>query len=345
MESLVKLNIEDLLNCINGKDPLGEDLKVKIPPHNKVKDEFNKFINTEIAQRRKKSSITNMRKFHNFIKQTMLTNITKLLKSKEINLLDIAVGRGGDMFKWNNAGIKHVFGFDKSNESINSINPFDQGAKERYRLNKINTLIEYHVGDAMMPSADLVQNFIRFQSEHPISIISCQFAMHYFFKDLKFVENVFHVFSKYLPSGGYFFGTTTNASKIKTFLKEKESNELFDIKKTRKSNEYTFKINDTLDKGNYFNTIGESVEYFVNFNDLIEIAKKYNLEPVYIDVFEKIPGKPNEYPVNRNEKYEPQFVSFEQIYNLKNHGGWNGTLTPNETILNGMYTTFLFKKK
>ena len=345
MESIVKLNIEDLLSCINGKDQSGEDLKVKIPPHNKVKDEFNKFINTEIAERRKKSSISHMRKFHNFIKQTMLVNITKVLKSKDINLLDIAVGRGGDMFKWNNAGIKHVFGFDKSNESINSINPFDQGAKERYRLNKIDTLIEYHVGDAMIPSADLIQNFIRFQSEHPIRIISCQFAMHYFFKDLKFVDNVFHVFSGYLQPGGYFFGTTTDASKLKQFIKEKKPNELFDIKKTRTKNEYTFKINDTLDQGNYFNTIGESVEYFVNMDDLIAIAKKYNLEPVYSNMFEKIPGKPNEYPVNKNEKYEPQFVSFEQIYSLNNHGGWNGTLTPNESVLNSMYTTFLFKKK
>ena len=78
-------------------------------------------------------------KFHNFIKQQLLTVITKFVKN-DINLLDIAVGRGGDMFKWNTAGVANVFGFDKNETSINSINPFDQGAKERLRLNKINTI-------------------------------------------------------------------------------------------------------------------------------------------------------------------------------------------------------------
>ena len=79
MESLVKLDIEDLLNCINGKDQDGNDFKVIHPPHNKVKDEFNKFINKEISQRRKKSTISSMRNFHNFIKKTMLINICNLI--------------------------------------------------------------------------------------------------------------------------------------------------------------------------------------------------------------------------------------------------------------------------
>ena len=70
MDSLVKLNIEDLLHCINGKDEEGNDFKVKHVPHNKVKDEFNKFINNEISQRRKKSTISSMRNFHNYIKKS-----------------------------------------------------------------------------------------------------------------------------------------------------------------------------------------------------------------------------------------------------------------------------------
>ena len=107
--SLVKLNIEDLLNCINGKDSEGNDLKVKIPPHKKVKDEFNKFINHEISQRRKKSSISSMRSFHNFIKKHLLYVIVQLIHSKQINLLDIAVGRGGDLAKWNKSNIKFVY--------------------------------------------------------------------------------------------------------------------------------------------------------------------------------------------------------------------------------------------
>ena len=140
--SLVKLNIEDLLNCINGKDSEGNDLKVKIPPHKKVKDEFNKFINHEISQRRKKSSISSMRSFHNFIKKHLLYVIVQLIHSKQINLLDIAVGRGGDLAKWNKNNIKYVFGFDKSEKSITNTDPEDQGAFEMATKGLDKNLIE-----------------------------------------------------------------------------------------------------------------------------------------------------------------------------------------------------------
>jgi mRNA (guanine-N7-)-methyltransferase len=338
MENIVKLNIEDLLNCINGKDSDGKDYKVQIPPHNKVKDEFNKFINQEISERRKKSSIGSMRKFHNFIKQTLLTVISN--KLNEVNLLDIAVGRGGDMFKWNTAGISNVFGFDKNETSINSINPFDQGAKERLRLNKINTKVSYEVGDAMNPSADLVQKIINFDKIHPINIISCQFAMHFFFKSDTYLENVFKVFTPFLKKGGYFFGTTVDGKKIKEQL-TKEPVNLFEIKKTKVKNEYTFKINDIFDKGNYFNSTGESTEYLVDFEKLITLASKYNLKPVFLNFFESIPGTKG---YATNNIYNPHFVSFEEIYNLPNHGNWKGKLSPDEIILNSLYSTFVFVK-
>lgn len=341
MENIVKLNIEDLLNCINGKDSDGKDYKVRIPPHNKVKDEFNKFINKEVSDRRKKSTIGPMRKFHNFIKQQLLTVITKFDKN-EINLLDIAVGRGGDMFKWNNAGVANVFGFDKNETSINSINPFDQGAKERLRLNKINTNVIYEVGDAMNPTADLVQKIINFDKVHPINIISCQFAMHFFFKSDTYLENIFKVFTPFLKKGGYFFGTTIDGKKIKEQL-TKEPINLFELEKTKKiKNEYTFKINDIFDEGNYFNSTGKSTEYFVDFNKLINIASKYNLKPVFLNFFEPIPGTKG---FATNDITNPHFVSFEEIYNLPNHGGWDkGKLSPDEMILNSLYSTFVFAK-
>ena len=338
-ESLVKLNIEDLLNCINGKNEVGEDYKVKQPPHNKVKDEFNKFINHEISERRKKSSVSSMRKFHNFIKKQMLYVIVKLIHSENINLLDIAVGRGGDMFKWNELKIKNVFGFDKSDTAINSINPFDQGAKERLRINPVQTNIYYEVGDAMHPTGELVQKIKEFNSKNQINIISCQFAMHYFFKNDAYLDNIFKVFTFFLKKGGYFFGTTTSGNKILENINVK--NPLFEINKTKVENEYTFTINDTFDKGNYFNSSGESVEYIVDFKKLISIADKYNLKPVYLNLFEPIPGTKS-YAIN--DIINPHFVSFEEIYNLKNHGGFKGKLNPNEIVLNNLYSTFVFIK-
>ena len=49
----------------------------------------------------------------------------------------------------------------------------------------------------------------------PINIISCQFAMHFFFKSDTYLENIFKVFTPFLKKVGYFFGTTVDGRKIK----------------------------------------------------------------------------------------------------------------------------------
>jgi hypothetical protein len=45
--------------------------------------------------------------------------------------LDIAVGRGGDIAKWDKAGINYVYGFDQSEQSIYSKDPNNEGAVKR----------------------------------------------------------------------------------------------------------------------------------------------------------------------------------------------------------------------
>ena len=265
----VKLSIEDLLGCINN-----EENKVIKPPHNNVKDEFDKFVNNEIKTRRKNSTISSMRGFHNFIKETLIINIANYFKPNSVSLLDIAVGRGGDMFKWSNAGISNVYGFDKSDTSINSINPFDQGAKERYSKSKKNIScsdIVYNVGDAVQPTVELMKSIVAFMDNHGLikntnpgfEIISCQFAMHYFFKSKIELENVFQAFIPLLKKGGYFIGTTVNGANINK-LSSPYKTQLLEITKSKPKKDfgskYTFKINDSVDQGNYFNTIDASVE-------------------------------------------------------------------------------------
>ena len=44
------------------------------------------------------SDIDNLRKFHNWIKLQIITDAK--LKTQGKSLLDVAVGRGGDIFKW-----------------------------------------------------------------------------------------------------------------------------------------------------------------------------------------------------------------------------------------------------
>jgi len=369
MDTFIKPSLEDLLGCINGKDQDGKDFVVvkkrENDPDRLVKVEFEKYVNRKNDERRKMSTVSNLRSFHNFIKQTLITNVTNLYKSQhpkeQISLLDIAVGRGGDMWKWAEAGIANVYGFDKSTESINSINPFDQGAKERYLKAKEKfkkfPLCEYNVGNAIQPTPELIDSIQSFSIKHKLinknpkfsgfQIMSCQFAMHYFFHSEVALRNVLGVFSNFLRTGGYFIGTTVDGRKITKLLgKEKNYNsDLLSIEKRYSAETptdpfgkgYIFRLNDTVDKGNYFNTIGESLEYLVYFEKLIKIASEYNLQPVYLNFFERI--KNNEY--TRTDYPIPHFVSFEEIYKLVN---FKKQLNPNEIEINNLYSTFVFIK-
>ena len=63
---------------------------------------------------RNNSYFINMRKFHNSIKKGLYDKYANGVS----NLLEIAVGKGGDLSKWNGNNIKHVVGYDIDEKSI-----------------------------------------------------------------------------------------------------------------------------------------------------------------------------------------------------------------------------------
>ena len=342
INDLVNLKLNDLIACINKPG-----LNVMDPPGESVKKQFSLFVNKEISDRRKNSSISSLRSFHNEIKRQLIENISRL--SGKTSLLDIAVGRGGDISKWKSSNIRNVFGFDKSRDSIESINPFNQGARERLRnFRGVKVEIEFGVGDATQPTPELLKSIQQFMLRKNISgfeILSCQFALHYFFQSETALRTVFENFGKLVKPGGYFIGTSVDGQRIIDLLKQNRqfNSTLLTVTKSYKAvaprskynNMYTFKINDSFDQGNYFNTMGESVEYLVFIQELTRIAKEYNFEPQHFNFFEPIPNKRDEYPKTAG------FVSFEEIYKRKLI---DNQLSPEELPINNLYTTFVFKK-
>ena len=350
-QSLISLDISDLLSCLK------DDLKVKSGKPLKV--EFNKYVSKINQKRRNNSSIIGLRDFHNWIKRTLIVNIKNYIqvKGEYINLLDIAVGRGGDLDKWNGAGIKNVYGFDLDQESIKSLNPFNPGAQER--LNNYHGLtvnVKFKVGSAINPSAELlddIEDFLHENNDDSFKMISCQFALHYFLQSETTIRTVFAFIKKYLKRGGYFFGTTVDGNKIKAHLKANKEHNLFEVNASRMfkvkldspfGNQYTFEIKDSVDdKGNYFNIMGKSTEYLVDFEILKRLAAEYGLEPVYKNFFEP-------YQVGTKTEYTTltDFLSFEEIYaqNVWTPKPSKGRpMNEDELEINKMYRTFIFKKK
>ena len=338
-EDLVKLDINDLLGCLSEQNK-------------GLQTQFKKFVDQTVDARRKSSTIIAMRDLHNWIKRIMI-NVTSSFFKKECHLMDVAVGRGGDLDKWNKAGIKSVFGFDVSDDSINSVDPFNAGAKQRLStFNGLNVKVHFEVGNAIRPSIQLLNNIEAWLKENGtpgFQIISCQFALHYFFEKDSDLKILMQLVNKYLVKGGFFIGTTIDGEKIRSFFKARKTKEvsknLFNITinkfftKSAYSNKYTFEIKDTFDQGNYFNTMGPSTEYIVDFEELTRVAKENGLVPFNKNVFEPYTsnGK-TEYPAS------PNVISFDSIFKFWEPKKGGRPITPDELELNKLYSTFIFQK-
>jgi mRNA (guanine-N7-)-methyltransferase len=318
MDSLVirmqSVSINNLLKCIESLN-LKNEFENSVGP--KVMDKINK-------ESRNESKVISLRKFHNWVKSELISRITKMnilnnMNNKNNkNLLDIAVGRGGDLFKWQAAGITNVTGIDINSDSINSKDPQNPGAIMRYSQSKVkNIKVTYLVGD-------VTDSNLKIKGKY--SFVSCQFALHYFFQSEESLRNVLRLVSSALVPGGYFYGTTVDGEKIKS-LKNLEG-EYYSIKKEYSGTKgvfgkgYSFLIKDTAYSF-------PMKEYLVNFDTLNKIAREYSLEPEYTEIFEDYYlGSTNITPFGvLLEKYQGPALSEE------------------EKLISGLNSIFIFKKK
>lgn len=359
---LIELSITSLINCLEESNKK-EDFKNEIP-----KIQYEKIV----KHMRDESTIIHMRDFHNWIKLVLITNITDFYYSKtgneKISLLDISTGRGGDLMKWKKALITDVFAFDISDKSINSNDIENPGAKERLkglRKKGYSVNVEFEVGDATRPLGDTnleipaiipkIKSFLNKNKINSFDLISCQFALHYYFSSEYSLRNVLNLVSSSLKKGGYFFGTTIDGEKIKqyfdflpdgssVFKRKLYSIEKFFPKKIKNpfGNKYTFTIYDTFDKTNYFNTLGISTEYIVDFKVLNEIAKEYSLVPENINFFEKWSptGKKKEYTNRTNN-----IIQFQEIFETNKWSSYKDSVISREELeLSFLNSTFCFRK-
>lgn len=189
---------------------------------------------------------SNMRNFHNYIKRDL---ITKYAKNEE-KLIDMCCGKGGDMHKWINSNIKYVIGYDINKEYI-------EEAKIRYsKINKKDTDIKI-----IYKNIDLRKQVI--DNEYgKVNIITCNFAMHYFFKN----ENTFNTFIKSiinnLKNNGYFIGTIFDGLSI--------------LNKLDNKNYYNYNDFFKIDKINIGNTLlGNKIKVFLKDSIIDNISNEY----------------------------------------------------------------------
>jgi mRNA (guanine-N7-)-methyltransferase len=224
-----------------------------------------------------------LRDFHNWIKLKLILDAKQ--NTKAVSLFDIAVGKGGDLPKWGKANLKYVIGIDSDAKSLNERKEF-AGAWKRYhsmkdqgqRVPKSKFL---HID--IIKDAEVFEKLTNQDGGMIYDIVSCQFAFHYFVKD---IDKVLNLISKKLKLGGMFIGTASDGDLIAKNLQNGDIllPVLNIIKDSTDQNKYIYHQMSGASSGTrtYFELMGTSSEYYLFKEFLVEKCKQFNLQLVEI---------------------------------------------------------------
>ena len=256
-------------------------------------------------------SLEGLRKFHNWIKLQLIIDARRTTNGTK--LLDVAVGRGGDIIKWSKAKIKYVTGFDSDSKSIYEKTNFD-GAIKRYNSVKSQINMPRCFFWNISATDPFILNLLNGKDRNCIyDIVSCQFSFHYFVNDIDIVLNMI---SQKLRNGGLFIGTATDGDIIKHKLQEGNgnvNNEALEIK-TSTDNMYSFELKSCkTSRETYFEYKGASYEYYLFKEFFINKCLQHNLHVMHIQNFQEWYTGYNYKNLTENEKM-CSFLNFSFIF-------------------------------
>jgi len=299
------------------------------------------------------------RNFHNWIKSTMIYLYCgeKMLskgQTKKMSVLDLGVGRGGDIMKFFHARVNYMVGIDID---ANGLHYATDGALSRYNNFKSKfpkfpkmEFIQADAGTILKPedqektigrmtdeNKTLINKYFG-ESRKKFDVINCQFAIHYLFKDDIVLNNLCDNINMYLEKDGYFLVSTMDADIVYDRLKkgEKKDTVYYTTAEGEKKicHEIVQKFQDTKDlkktglaidifnpefmeEGTYY------TEYLVQKDYLAELLyKKCNLVLIESDLFI------NKYKIDREflldigkqdsqEKSKKYFADVAEFYDMK----------------------------
>lgn len=213
-------------------------------------------VDDDVYYNRKGKTITeSLRNFHNlFIKKSLIISASK----PGGTLIDMSVGKGGDMSKWIKAKLSFVFGLDLARDNIE--NRLDGACsrflnyKKTYDTMPYALFVQANSGlnirngdacftekgkeitkavfgngqqDAAVLGAGVLRQFGK--GKGGFDVVSNQFSIHYFFENLTVLSEFLCNVSQCCKVGGYFIGTSYDGRKVFQHLEEKKIGESIHI--------------------------------------------------------------------------------------------------------------------
>jgi len=231
-----------------------------------------------VGVNKKNSLIQNMIKFNNTIKKDLYKNYLK----KDMKLLELSGGRGGDLYPILEKNPSYVFFTDYAKDGLIE-------AKRRYndftlKNSKLKTNIKFEEYNLRK---NVSNNIINKSSKTKFDLVSCQFAIHYFFENEKNWNNFFNVVNNSIKKNGIFMFTVFDGKRIIDKLKKLKKNDKLEYKINNKVVLSFKKLYDGRKKsvfgktlGCFVETIGEHPEYLVDIEYIIKFFEDNNYELV-----------------------------------------------------------------
>ncbi|RKO99489.1 hypothetical protein CXG81DRAFT_4367, partial [Caulochytrium protostelioides] len=233
--------------------------------------------------KRADSVIIGLKRFNNWVKNSLIMRYVKSGSS----VVDFCGGKGGDLYKWEQAGIAQLMLLDVAATSVKHARErFDEmlhknsrggrdGGKSLYKA-------EFHARDCFGLNALAGLALGTFQA------VSCQFALHYAFESEDRARQAVHNAASLLASGGHFFGTIPNGYRLMKRLRSQPGlsfgNAIYNVAFDQKTpcppfgHRYTFHLEDAID---------DCPEYLVHWGVLVQLAREAGLEPIVFRPFQE----------------------------------------------------------
>ena len=289
-----------------------------------VSSKYNK-----VENRTEETKIKKLRDFNNWIKMSLINIFCPI----NANVFDICGGKGGDIRKYRFKKVNNYVLFDNANLSIK---------EAKVRVGKLENNIKaknYIIETVNCFTEDITQ---KIPKDLQFDFVSCQFAIHYAFDNIKHIKRLFKNITTRLKEGGIFVGTTVDDKKLFEHLRKSDNlefgNDLYNVRFEQKSN---FKTIGT----KYYFTLIEAIpdipEYLVRFKLFEKVANKYGLKLLYKKSFkeckETLFNFAYEYDLNKRVK-DTIFNSIKTGYNRI------GNIPENQWEICDLYYIFVFEK-
>lgn len=228
---------------MNNKFKKGNNINVAKDIWKSIKNPVKLSSITGIENQNQNGYFKNMTNFHNSIKNK--------LYNKEIKVIELCSGKGGDINRWISNGVEYIVGFDISEKSVSEC---------KNRVSKTNKLqFAFHTID--LTSIDCI-NKMDLLLDNDFDCLNCHFAINYLFKNKQGIDNFKNICKNYLKKEGKVIITFLDEKKVKQFMENQKNN----VKYKLLNNDLIYYLEINKEKINiYLNGNKKSEEYLFDF--------------------------------------------------------------------------------